>query len=92
MSRVHLEAVYRDVHRGHKDVNSKRRVAAGIEIDYARSIFVRAGYGDGYGSFGIGVRSRSVIVDLATYAVDTSEGSWRGREDRRFAMTLSSGF
>jgi hypothetical protein len=92
MSRVHLEAVYRDLHRGHPEVDSKRRVAAGIEIDYARSIFVRAGYGDSYGSFGIGVRSRSVIVDLATYAVDTTNGSWRGKEDRRFAMTLSSGF
>jgi hypothetical protein len=91
MSRIHMEVVYRDLHRAYPEIDSKRRVAAGIEIDYARSIFVRAGYGDSYGSFGIGVRSRSVIVDLASYAVDTTNGSWRGKEDRRFAMTLSSG-
>jgi len=92
MSRVHMEVVYRDLHRAYSEIDSKRRVAAGIEIDYARSFFVRFGYGDSYGSFGLGIRSRSVIVDLASYAVDTTNGSWRGKEDRRFAMTLSSGF
>lgn len=91
-TRIHLEVDYRDVNEAYDTVDNNRRLQAGVEFDYARMFFVRFGYGDGFGSFGLGVRNKSMIVDLATYAVDTTEGEWRGNEDRRFALTLSSGF
>lgn len=90
-TRFHFELNYRDVSNKFQTDDS-RRILGGLEIDYMRAFFVRMGYGDGYGSFGLGVRSKSVIVDLTSYAVDTTEGSYRGQEDRRFALSLSSGY
>ncbi len=89
--RVHLEANYKDVGDEH-GVASSRRLLAGMEIDIARTFFFRLGYGDGFGSLGIGVRSKRLEFDLTSYAVDTTTKDLRGEEDRRFAMTLSSGF
>lgn len=91
MTRVHLEANLKDIHNAY-DTNSKRRVAAGVELDFNRRIFLRGGYGDGWGSGGLGIRSRRVIVDLTTYAVDRSLEGLREEEDRRWVFSVSSGF
>lgn len=90
-SRIHLEANLKDVNNSY-DTNIKRRAAAGMEIDFNRRLFLRAGWGDGWGSGGIGVRSRTFILDLTTYAVDRSLDGFRKEEDRRWVMSLSSGF
>lgn len=90
-TRVHLELNYKDATEKY-DVKSKRRIGAGVELDFRRVFFVRAGYGDGYGSGGLGVRTRKLEFDLTTYAVDTTSDEFRGEEDRRFALTISSGF
>jgi hypothetical protein len=74
------------------DTDMKRRMAAGMELDFNRRIFIRAGWGDGWGSGGIGVRSRVFIMDLTTYAVDRSLDGFRELEDRRWVLSLSSGF
>jgi hypothetical protein len=62
-----------------------------MELDIARTFFLRMGYGDGFGSGGIGIRTQKFILDLTTYAVDKSESSFRGNEDRRFVFSISSG-
>jgi hypothetical protein len=64
----------------------------GAEIDVMRTFFFRVGYGDGFGSGGIGMKTKRLEFDLTTYAVDTEQAGFRGNEDRRFAMTISSGF
>jgi hypothetical protein len=90
--RVHFEVNWKDFAQEYENVSTNRRLVAGMEIDFARTIFFRVGYGDGFGSGGIGIRSDSLEFDLTTYAVDSSSGSsWRGREDRRFVMGLSAG-
>lgn len=90
--RVHLEVNYKDATGLHADVNATRKVLAGMEIDFARVMFVRLGYGDGFGSGGIGIKTRRLEFDLTTYAVDTTTSGFRGQEDRRFVISLSSGF
>lgn len=89
--RIHMEANLKDAHDAY-ETDIKRRLAAGIEIDFNRRIFIRGGWGDGWGSGGIGLRGRSFIFDLTTYAVDRSLDGFRKEEDRRWALSLSSGF
>ena len=91
-SRIHFEVNYKDLTKQYDDVSSKRKILVGMELDFARTFFIRAGYGDGFGSFGLGVKSKKLEFDISTYAVDTTSSSFRGKEDRRFALSLSSGF
>ncbi len=90
-SRVHMEVNLKDVNNSY-DTSSRRRAAAGIELDFYRRLFLRGGWGDGWGSGGIGVRNRSFMLDLTTYAVDRSLDGFRKEEDRRWAFSLSVGF
>lgn len=89
--RLHMEVNYKDAQNRY-DTDSKRRLAGGMELDFNRRIFIRAGYGDGWGSGGLGVRSRQFILDLTTYAVDRSLDGFRKEEDRRWVLSFSSGF
>jgi hypothetical protein len=91
-TRLHFEVNYKDATSKHDNVGSSRKYGFGMELDMMRSIFLRLGYGDGFGSAGIGIRTRKLEFDLTTYAVDTTSSSFRGNEDRRFVMSLSSGF
>ena len=91
-SRVHFEVNYKDIMQKYKNVSVARKILLGMEFDFSRVMFVRFGYGDGFGSAGLGIKSKHLEFDLTTYAVDTTTSAFRGREDRRFAMTLSSGF
>lgn len=90
MTRLHFELNFKDLNNSY-DTDTKRRMAAGLELDFNRRIFLRAGYGDGWGSGGIGVRSRTFIFDFTTYAIDRSFDGFREEEDRRFVLSLSSG-
>jgi hypothetical protein len=90
-SRIHFETNFKDVGNVY-DTDPKRRIAAGMEIDFKRRLFIRAGYGDGWGSGGLGVKTRTFIMDLTTYAVDRSLEGFREQEDRRWVLSLSSGF
>lgn len=91
-SRVHFELNYKDLSKEFDNVSSSRKFLMGMEIDLSRLFFIRAGYGDGFGSFGLGVKTKKLEFDITTYAVDTTAASFRGKEDRRFALSLSSGF
>jgi len=91
LARIHLEVDYKDF-TDEYGVSTTRRTLLGMELDIARVFFMRLGYGDGFGSAGLGIRAKSVEFDLTTYAVDTTSSAFRGAEDRRFSMTLSSGF
>ena len=90
MTRLHMELNFKDLNNAY-DTAAQRRVGAGMELDFNRRIFLRVGYGDGWGSGGIGVRSRTFIFDFTTYAVDRSLDGFRKDEDRRFVLSLSSG-
>jgi hypothetical protein len=92
VTRMHLEVNYKDFGANISGVPMKRRIAIGAEFDVARTFFLRLGYGDGYGSLGMGVRAQRFEVDLSTYAVATSGRQFAKKEDRRFALSLSSGF
>jgi len=89
--RLHLETNYKDFFDKY-GASTARRITFGSEFDFSRTFFLRFGWGDGFGSFGLGLRTRKLEFDLTTYAVDTSGSSFRGIEDRRFSLTLSSGF
>lgn len=91
-TRIHFEADYKDIGSAHDDVATVRKILFGMEIDFARAFFIRAGYGDGFGSGGIGIRTRKLEFDLTTYAVDTSNDDFQGKEDRRYSFSLSTGF
>lgn len=89
--RLHLEANYKDISSEYEGVATNRKLTLGLEFDIARKFFIRAGYGDGWGSAGIGIKSQSLEFDLTTYAVDTTSNEFRGEEDRRFALSFSYG-
>lgn len=88
--RVHTEINYKDA-GDQSDVSATRRLGLGMEIDIARVMFMRLGYGDGFGSGGIGLMTKKLQVDISTYAVDTTSTEFRGKEDRRFIFSVSSG-
>ncbi|MBA2404495.1 MAG: hypothetical protein H0V66_06980, partial [Bdellovibrionales bacterium] len=90
-SRLHMEVNLKDLNNAY-DTDVKRRIAAGMEMDFNRRLFLRLGYGDGWGSGGLGVRTKSFILDLTTYAVDRSLEGFREEEDRRWVLSISSGF
>ncbi len=90
--RVHVEVNYKDVFQKYQNATSARRPTFGIEFDVKRIFFIRFGYGDGFGSAGFGVNTKKLQFDLTTYAVDTTTSKFRGSEDRRFSITVSSGF
>ncbi|MCT4643294.1 MAG: hypothetical protein N4A33_13465 [Bacteriovoracaceae bacterium] len=89
--RMHFEAGARDLTNEYDTVKAARKLHAGFEIGFLRAMFFRAGYSDGWGSGGIGVRNRTTIFDLSTYAVEMGDG-YRDKEDRRYAISISSGF
>ena len=91
-SRIHFEVNYKDISKEFPNVSAARKFLFGAEIDISRVFFIRAGYGDAFGSFGLGVKSKKLEFDITTYAVDTSSAKIRGSEDRRFVLGLSSGF
>lgn len=90
--RIHWEINYKDSTGKYKNVSKKRKLLLGAEIDYRRTIFFRMGYSDGYGSAGLGLKTRKVEFALTTYAVDLTNSQFRGTEDRRFVLSMSSGF
>lgn len=90
-SRFHFEVNYKDISGAYSGVSSTRRILIGAEMDFSRVFYFRLGYGDGFGSGGIGVRTQKVEFDLTTYAVDTTSSSFRGKEDRRFVLGMSTG-
>ncbi len=91
-TKVHLEANYKDLSGAYSGISATRRFLLGAEFSFSNVFFFRLGYGDGFGSAGLGVKSRKLEFDLTTYAVDTTASSFRGHEDRRFALSISSGF
>jgi hypothetical protein len=91
-TRVHLELDYKDLSGAYAGVSATRKILIGAEFDFSRVFFFRLGYGDGFGSAGLGIKSRKLEFDITTYAVDTTTASFRGHEDRRFALGISSGF
>lgn len=90
--RMHWEIAQKDIGNRYESVPSQRKLMTGIEFDYMRKMFVRFGYGDGWGSGGLGVRNESFAFDLTTYAIEASEDGVKEEEDRRYIISISRGF
>lgn len=90
--RIHWEIARKDTGNRYENVPTARKLMTGIEFDYKRKMFVRFGYGDGWGSGGVGVRSKAFAFDLTSYAIEASEDGTREEEDRRFILSISGGF
>lgn len=92
--RMHFEVNYKDINDAYDTVSENRKLLGGMEIGWKRMFFFRLGYGDGWGSGGIGVRGGSFNFDLTSYAIeaDESENAFREDEDRRYILSFSSGF
>lgn len=91
-TRLHMEVNYKDATNKFQDVSTTRKIGFGMELDLMRIFFLRLGYGDGFGSGGLGIRTRKLEFDLTTYAVDRTNSQFRGEEDRRFVLSISSGW
>ena len=90
--RIHWEIAQKDVGNRYDTVPTARKLMTGIEFDFMRKMFVRFGYGDGWGSMGVGVRNKNFAFDLTTYAIEASDEGVKEEEDRRFIISLSRGF
>lgn len=90
--RMHFEIAFRDMGNRYEDVPNNRKVVGGFEFDMYRTFFFRGGFGDGWGSGGIGVRNDKFIFDLTTYAQEASLDGYRQEEDRRYVLNLAMGF
>ncbi|MFZ4713986.1 MAG: hypothetical protein ACOYL6_09755 [Bacteriovoracaceae bacterium] len=89
--RMHLEANVKDT--GNKyDVQGSRRLCLGAELDIARTMFFRAGYADGFGSAGLGLKTHHIEIDVTTYAVNSESSGGVTKEDRRYSFSVSTGF
>ena len=91
VTRCHWEVNLKDINNAYPEVSLLRKLMLGLELDIYRTLFFRVGHGDGFGSLGIGIKSRQLEFDLTTYAIDNSSDGYRGKEDRRFALGFSTG-
>ena len=91
-SRTHIEIGVKDMGNVYEDVPSGRKIVGGLEIDWSRKMFLRLGFGDGWGSGGVGVRSGAFVFDLTTYAIEQSPDGYREQEDRRYVLSFARGF
>jgi len=91
-TRFHIEVNMKDIGNRYEDVPSQRKLVGGFEIGFLRRMFIRGGFGDGWGSGGIGVRNDKFIFDLTTYAIEASDEGYREDEDRRSVLNVSMGF
>ena len=89
---LHLEMDYRDASNQYEDIKLARKISLGAEIGFYQTLFVRFGLSDGFGSFGLGLKSKKLEFDITSYAIDKTAEEFRGEEDRRFAMSVSQGF
>ncbi len=91
VTRTHWEVNVKDLGNAYPDVAQIRKIMLGMELDIYRTLFFRIGYGDGFGTLGIGIKSSQLEFDLTSYAIDNSSSTFRGSEERRFALGFSTG-
>lgn len=89
--RFHFEFNFKDAAKKH-DVDADRRMIGGIEMDVARVFYLRAGYGHRNFTGGIGVKTRFLELELATYGVDVDTPDQINYSDRRFSGMIAMGF
>ena len=88
--RLHLEINYKDIRRKYTTLARYRRWLVGLEFDMFRVVYLRAGYGDGYLSGGLGFRTKHVALDITAYQVSTKLDHHPHYADRRLALEVST--
>jgi hypothetical protein len=89
---MHLEVDFRDASNQYENIELSRKISLGAEFGFYNILYFRLGYSDGFGSFGLGLKSKKLEFDLTSYAIDKTASEFRGQEDRRFAISISQGF
>ena len=89
-SRLHLEVNYKDLSRKYSDLKNSRLWLVGLELDFFRVVYLRAGYGDGYLSGGFGLKTKHASLDVSAYQVATKLENHDHYADRRLAVALSA--
>lgn len=86
-----LAADYRDIQDKYK-VSKKRKINLGMEFDINHIFYLRAGFGRGYWTAGIGLASKHGSLDIGTYAEELNATEFLSREDRRISMRYGARF
>jgi hypothetical protein len=90
-SKITLAADYRDILNMH-ETDLGRRINFGIELDFHRTFFLRAGMTRGYWTAGLGLASKYGSLDIGTYAEELHRTSFQVLEDRRYSIRYGSHF
>lgn len=95
--RLHFEVNMRDALNEIDTLAINNKLQGGMEIDIARRLFFRMGYGDTKFAMGIGFRTRQIEFDLTSYGIKThaQEDKLLGLPavvDRRYSISISAGF
>lgn len=89
-STFNFAMVARDISNRSK-ISWMARLAAGMELEIHRKIYLRAGYGSGYPSAGVGVRTERGELNLAWFSDETTH-SLHGKRDMRFMLQYQMRF
>ncbi|MCY4643100.1 MAG: hypothetical protein OXB88_00620 [Bacteriovoracales bacterium] len=80
--KLHIEINHKDLEKNREMENSARWMA-GMELNFSKALFLRAGYRNNFISGGIGVRTKTFHFDLSSYA--------KGKHSERFPKTEDRG-
>lgn len=86
-----LAVDYRDMHNN-TQTSTLRHLNAGMELGFARTLYLRAGVSRGYWTAGIGLASKLGSLDIGTYAEELHRSDFRAQEDRRASIRYGSRF
>jgi len=68
-----------------------KRIHLGLEYDLTKILKLRTGFNQGYMTFGLGVDTKNVKLDVLTYAEEVGNHSGQ-QKDRRYLLSLGLGF
>jgi hypothetical protein len=86
-----FSADYRDI-LNQSGASTMRRINIGMEFNIRQAAYLRAGFGRGYWTAGIGLASKMGSIDIGSYAEELDARSFRSKEDRRFSIRYGSRF
>ena len=81
--------IYRDF-LGASGVNMLTRLTAGAEFEIKKTLFLRAGFGSGYPSAGIGYKKSSGEIQLAWSGEEIGMGGFQNKIERRWIVQFQA--
>ncbi|MCM0605831.1 MAG: hypothetical protein KA715_07040 [Xanthomonadaceae bacterium] len=71
-------------------LNVFTRLAAGVEFDFKKTFFVRAGFGSGFPSMGLGFRRDKGEIHLAWVGEEIGSSGFQSRIERRWILQIQA--